>query len=116
LVAKHSGTTGSQITFNVKSPKTWSPDSPNLYDVKVKMGQDTISSYTGFRTVTSEKVNGVQRILLVCFDTVLMSVPTGSVNSSEPQFKTQVVAHQYSFCEECRDNQRRGKKVKLDKY
>jgi beta-galactosidase/beta-glucuronidase len=56
--------------FKVKSPKTWSPESPNLYDVKIKMGHDTVSSYTGFRTVTSENVNGVQSILLVRLDTV----------------------------------------------
>ena len=34
------------------------------------MGQDTVSSYTGFRTVRREEVNGVQRILLVRLNTV----------------------------------------------
>lgn len=61
------------------------------------MGQDTVSSYTGFRTVTREEVNGVQRILLVRLDTVLISVSKGSVNSTKPPFEEQAVAHSCSF-------------------
>lgn len=53
-----------QFSFNVDSPSLWSPDSPNLYDITVKMGQDTIKSYTGFRTVSKGMVNGIMRPLL----------------------------------------------------
>ncbi|KAK3393943.1 family 2 glycosyl hydrolase [Podospora didyma] len=42
----------------------WSPDSPNLYNITVTMGDDVVSSYTGFRTVSSGLVDGVQRPLL----------------------------------------------------
>jgi beta-galactosidase len=46
-----------QVTLNLKHPKLWSPDSPNLYDLKIdlldKTGKviDSVESYTGFRTV-----------------------------------------------------------------
>jgi len=53
---------------------TWTPDSPNLYDVTIRMGQDTVSSYTGFRTVTREEVHGVQRIVLVCLGSVSLRI------------------------------------------
>lgn len=71
-------------TFNTNYPKTfdltkkpdlWAPDSPTLYDVVVKFGEDTIKSYIGFRTVGSSEVNGVVRpvlngefIVSICFD------------------------------------------------
>lgn len=64
-MATYSGSAGSPITFKVSSPKTWSPDSPNLYDFTIDFGKDTVGSYTGFRTVTRKEVNGVQRVLLV---------------------------------------------------
>ena len=53
-----------EFTFVVHKPDLWSPDSPTLYDLTVKMGQDEVSSYTGFRTMSSGMVNGVQRPLL----------------------------------------------------
>lgn len=64
VVAKHTGKTGSPITFKVNSAKTWSPDEPNLYDIEIKLGSDDVTSYTGFRTVGREEINGVQRITL----------------------------------------------------
>jgi hypothetical protein len=65
------------------------------------MGQDTVSSYTGFRTVTSEEVNGVQRILLVSLDTVSLSMSKGSGNLTEWSLAEQVVAHRCSCLERC---------------
>lgn len=53
-----------QFNFTVPSPRLWSPGLPNLYNITVKMGSDLVSSYTGFRTVSSARVNGVQRPLL----------------------------------------------------
>ncbi|RMZ67678.1 Glycoside hydrolase family 2 N-terminal [Pyrenophora seminiperda CCB06] len=58
------GTSGSLFTFNVDSPELWSPDSPTLYNITVKMGDDTIQSYTGFRTISRGVINGIQRPLL----------------------------------------------------
>lgn len=64
-MAKHSGFVGSPITFTVQSANLWSPDSPTLYDVSIKMGTDNITTYTGFRTVSKDRANGVQRVFLV---------------------------------------------------
>ena len=58
------GNADKEFTFEVKSPKPWTPDSPNLYDIKVKLGKDSFTSYTGFRTVSQGKVDGVLRPLL----------------------------------------------------
>ena len=63
-IAKGSGTSDKPFTFKVPGVKLWSPDSPNLYNIIVKMGSDTVESYTGFRTISSGVVNGVQRPLL----------------------------------------------------
>ena len=58
------GTTNSAFVFTVDSPDLWSPDSPTLYNITVKVGSDTIRSYTGFRTVSRGVVNGIERQLL----------------------------------------------------
>ncbi|KAJ5586941.1 uncharacterized protein N7459_002706 [Penicillium hispanicum] len=64
VVATHQGTTNQPFQFNVDSPKLWSPDSPNLYNVSVQLGQDQIESYIGFRTISKGTVDGVVRPLL----------------------------------------------------
>ena len=63
-VATHKGPTDTPFQFTVSSPKLWSPDSPTLYDVTVKLGKDKVESYIGFRTISRGKVNGVERPLL----------------------------------------------------
>uniref|UniRef100_A0A2D3V8N4 Probable hydrolase n=1 Tax=Ramularia collo-cygni TaxID=112498 RepID=A0A2D3V8N4_9PEZI len=63
VVSTQNGTCGNTFSFKIDSPKLWSPDSPNLYDVMIKVGQDEITSYTGFRSISREAVNGVQRIM-----------------------------------------------------
>ncbi|KAK7991617.1 Glycoside hydrolase- family 2- N-terminal [Apiospora saccharicola] len=60
----HEGTCNSPIEFVVDSPKLWSPDSPNLYNLSIKLGDDEVTSYTGFRTVSVGEVNGIQRPLI----------------------------------------------------
>ncbi|KAJ8077933.1 hypothetical protein PM082_000133 [Marasmius tenuissimus] len=62
----HNGTLGEPITFSADIPelKTWSPDSPNLYNISVTVGSDTAFTYTGFRTVERKEVNGIQRFVL----------------------------------------------------
>lgn len=64
VVATHTGDSRSMISFKVDSPKLWSPDTPHLYDVSIKLGEDEINSYTGFRSISKEAINGVQRIML----------------------------------------------------
>jgi beta-galactosidase/beta-glucuronidase len=64
VVAMQGGNTDGVFEFKVDSPQLWSPSSPVLYNLTVKMGSDEVRSYTGFRTVSSGVVNGVQRPLL----------------------------------------------------
>lgn len=63
-VGETTGSSGSAFNFTVASPKPWSPSSPNLYNLTVRMGDDTVSSYTGFRTISTGIVDGVKRPLL----------------------------------------------------
>ena len=64
IVASHNSTSDVPFQFAVSSPRLWSPDSPNLYDITVTMGKDKVTSYTGFRTVSKGSVNGITRPLL----------------------------------------------------
>ncbi|KAK4454684.1 beta-galactosidase [Podospora aff. communis PSN243] len=64
VLATYSGLSDQPFTFNATSPKLWSPGSPNLYNITVSMDQDIVNSYTGFRTISSGKIKGVQRPLL----------------------------------------------------
>lgn len=54
------------FVFNVPSDQLqlWTPDTPRLYNLTIKMGDDIVSSYTGFRTISSAIVKGVRRPLL----------------------------------------------------
>ncbi|KAE8147110.1 glycoside hydrolase superfamily [Aspergillus avenaceus] len=58
------GTADKTFDFTVDNVKLWSPDSPKLYNVTVTMGEDEVHSYTGFRTISKGKVDGVVRPLL----------------------------------------------------
>ncbi len=55
LKAKTTATVGdggrAAIHFSVQSLERWSPESPKLYKVQIRAGQDEISELTGFRTV-----------------------------------------------------------------
>jgi beta-galactosidase/beta-glucuronidase len=64
VVASHQHVSDQAFTFNVPSPEIWSPDSPVLYNITVTMGDDEVKSYTGFRTISTGAVNGIQRPLL----------------------------------------------------
>lgn len=63
-VASHTGQSDQPFVFKVSEPKLWSPDSPNLYNVTVRLGNDQVQSYTGFRTISKGKINGIVRPLL----------------------------------------------------
>ncbi|KAL8420647.1 hypothetical protein RB594_003436 [Gaeumannomyces avenae] len=63
-VGSHSAVADQPFSFNVDSPRLWWPDTPNLYNITVKLGNDSVTSYTGFRTVSRGVVQGVQRPLI----------------------------------------------------
>ncbi|KAJ5208746.1 hypothetical protein N7449_003125 [Penicillium cf. viridicatum] len=63
-VASHKGPTNEPFQFTVSSPKLWSPDSPDLYNVTVKLDKDEVESYIGFRTISRGKIDGIERPLL----------------------------------------------------
>ena len=64
VIASHEGPSNRPFQFQVDSVKLWSPDAPNLYSLTVKVDQDQIESYTGFRTIGKGTVNGIVRPLL----------------------------------------------------
>jgi hypothetical protein len=64
VVAQEQHVSDQAFTFTVPSPGLWSPDSPTLYNITVRMGDDEVQSYTGFRTISMGDVNGVKRPLL----------------------------------------------------
>lgn len=64
LKATGQGTSGAPFIFDVSDPDLWHPDTPNLYNMTIKFGSDTIQSYTGFRTISRGVIGGVQRPLL----------------------------------------------------
>ncbi len=53
-VARASGQSDS-ISLTIPEPKLWSPASPTLYDLKIEVGDDVVTSYTGVREVGREK-------------------------------------------------------------
>ncbi|MEU5367238.1 PA14 domain-containing protein [Streptomyces sp. NPDC005925] len=63
-VATATGRTGGPLTLTIDDPRLWSPDDPFLYDLKVTVGSDRVSSYFGMRSIAVEKINGVPRTVL----------------------------------------------------
>lgn len=53
-----------EFSLVVESPVLWSPSTPALYPVKVRMGSDEIFTYTGFRTIETATIDGVRRPVL----------------------------------------------------
>ncbi|KAI0880698.1 glycoside hydrolase family 2 protein [Annulohypoxylon maeteangense] len=64
VVGSGKGIANQAFDFVVKSPDLWSPDSPTLYNLTVKLGDDIVNSYTGFRTFSIGEVEGVKRPLI----------------------------------------------------
>ena len=64
MVGSGSGKSDEEFGVFVQNPSLWSPDHPTLYDVKVKLGDDLVVAYTGFRSLEKGEVNGVTRPLL----------------------------------------------------
>ncbi len=40
-----------RASLEVKNPKLWTPDTPNLYDLTLRLGEDAVQTYFGLRTV-----------------------------------------------------------------
>jgi hypothetical protein len=63
-VGRASGKVGEEIRIPVPNPKTWSPDSPFLYNLRVTLGDDSVTSYFGMRSIEVAKVGQYLRLLL----------------------------------------------------
>ncbi|PWS32240.1 glycoside hydrolase family 2 protein [Pedobacter paludis] len=64
-VAMLTGQTGKLIEIPIKDAKLWSPSSPHLYDLTIKMGEDEVKSYFGMRKISvARDEQGIERIML----------------------------------------------------
>ena len=45
-------------------PKLWTPETPHLYTVKIKMGVDEVEAYFALRTLGQERIDGKLRLTL----------------------------------------------------
>ena len=50
--------------LKIDDPMFWSPETPYIYVVKIRGGEDIVTSYFTLRTVSIEEINGMQRICL----------------------------------------------------
>ena len=55
---------GGVVIIKPENVKTWTPDTPNLYEIKVKCGEDEFESYFALREITTRTVDGIPRICL----------------------------------------------------
>ena len=69
-VAKKSADAGQTIELPIENAKLWSPDEPNLYDLKVSLLQDgktvdVVESYFGMRKIhVAKDADGLNRLML----------------------------------------------------
>ena len=54
-ITSQSAKAGEQIVLKIPDAKLWSPDSPFLYDLKVTLGSDAVTSYAGMRKISKGK-------------------------------------------------------------
>ena len=55
---------GGFVEIAPENPKWWSPEDPCLYEFTVTTESDRVESYFAIRTVSSEIINGIPRLLL----------------------------------------------------
>ena len=58
------GPANKSLKLKVSKPKLWSPETPVLYPITARVGEDSVRSYPGVRTISRGVVNGVKRPLL----------------------------------------------------
>ena len=58
IVCSYDNICDNQLIALLNNPKLWSPDSPELYLVELKTGEDVVESYFGMREFTTEIING----------------------------------------------------------
>ncbi|MCB6611000.1 sugar-binding domain-containing protein [[Clostridium] symbiosum] len=57
--------TGREIVIKLDGFRAWSPDDPHLYDLKITLGEDEVSSYFGMRKISSGRdKKGILRFFL----------------------------------------------------
>jgi hypothetical protein len=65
IVATADGRTGRPIVLPIDDVREWSPEDPYLYDIEVRLGTDTVTSYVGMRSVGVERDSaGRPRLIL----------------------------------------------------
>ncbi len=69
-IATQKAAAGQSINFHLDTPKLWSPDTPHLYDLKIRLlenGQvtDELTSYAAMRKISTRRdAHGIMRIQL----------------------------------------------------
>jgi hypothetical protein len=64
-IARIQGRSGTELKLPIPNARLWSPEDPFLYDLKVRLGDDEVSSYFAMRKVALGKdENGFTSILL----------------------------------------------------
>jgi hypothetical protein len=64
-VARATGQPGTELSLPLPKARLWTPDDPFLYDLKVKLGPDAVTSYFGMRKISLGKdARGITRMLL----------------------------------------------------
>ncbi|QIK82370.1 glycoside hydrolase family 2 protein [Sanguibacter sp. HDW7] len=65
VVASGSVALGGTVRLDVPDPRPWSPEDPHLYDVRVRCGDDDVTSYVGLRSFgVGPDADGTPRLLL----------------------------------------------------
>ena len=56
--------TNQAFRMKLNNPIFWEPENPYLYDVKIKLGEDEVKSYFGYRKIETKLVDGVPKCFL----------------------------------------------------